>query len=160
MIFLTIHKIKNKINTFIILLKYKLMYGKNFVIGRRIFLRKGFIIIAEGKVKIGNECFFNNNCSLNSFELIEIGNKCIFGENVHIYDHNHIYNLNIPISESGFNTSPVYIGDNVWVSSNVTILKGVKIGNNCVIGAGVVVYKDVPDNYILINKQNVIIQKK
>ena len=63
MIFLTIHKIKNKINTFIILLKYKLMYGKNFVIGRRIFLRKGFIIIAEGKVKIGNECFFNNrNC--------------------------------------------------------------------------------------------------
>ncbi|MDN0066650.1 DapH/DapD/GlmU-related protein [Bacteroides gallinaceum] len=40
-----------------------------------------------------------------------------------------------------------------WIGSNVVILKGVTIGNNCVIEAGCVVYKDVPDNSVVMNQQ-------
>ncbi len=42
--------------------------------------------------------------------------------------------------------SPVKIGNNVWIGSHVIILPGVTIGNNCVIGAGSVVNKSIPDN--------------
>ena len=38
------------------------------------------------------------------------------------------------------------MGDNVWIGGNVVVLPGVKIGDNCVIGAGSVVTKDIPEN--------------
>ena len=44
---------------------------------------------------------------------------------------------------------PVRIRRNVWVGANVTILPGVTIGENAVIGAGSVVTKDVPDNAVV-----------
>ena len=39
----------------------------------------------------------------------------------------------------------VVIGDDVWIGARVTILSGVHIGNGCIIGAGAVVTKDIPD---------------
>ena len=41
---------------------------------------------------------------------------------------------------------PIHIGNDVWLGGNVTVLPGVKIGNNVVVGAGAVVTKDIPDN--------------
>ena len=43
--------------------------------------------------------------------------------------------------------SEIKIGDDVWLGGNVTILSGVNIGNNVVVGAGAVVTKDIPDNW-------------
>lgn len=59
-----------------------------------------------------------------------------------------------PINAQGFTFAPVVIGKHCWIASNVTILKGVHIGDNSVIGAGCVVYKDVPDNTVVVNKQD------
>ena len=39
----------------------------------------------------------------------------------------------------------MHIGDDVWIGTNVIILPGVNIGSHCIIGAGAVVTKDVPD---------------
>ena len=44
---------------------------------------------------------------------------------------------------------PVHIKRNVWIGVNVTILPGVTIGENAIVGAGAVVTKDVPDNAIV-----------
>lgn len=44
--------------------------------------------------------------------------------------------------------APVVIGDNVWLGANVTVLKGVHIGANSLVGAGSVVTKDVPANVL------------
>ena len=43
---------------------------------------------------------------------------------------------------------PITIGDYCWLGANVTVLPGVTIGNRCIIGAGSVVTKDVPDDSI------------
>ena len=89
-----------------------------------------------------------------------IGDHCIFGENVKIYDHNHKYNdLSMPIGKQGFSSKEIVIEDNCWIASNVIILKGVHIGANSVIGAGVIVYKDVPENSVVVCRQDIINNK-
>lgn len=103
----------------------------------------------NGKVTIGNNVFFNNDCSIVAHNNIIIGNNCIFGENVKIYDHNHRFNRKMLIKSQGFSSAPITIGENCWIANSVIILKGASIGNNCVIGAGCVIDKIIPDNTIV-----------
>lgn len=106
-------------------------------------------------IKIGDDCFFNNDCSLNSLNSITIGNRTIFGENVKIYDHNHKYNKkNIPIKQQGYSVGQVVIGHDCWIGSNVVILKGAHIGDNCVIGAGVVISSKIEDGSLVKLNEN------
>lgn len=117
------------------------------------------MIDKHGQVIIGNNVFFNNNCSLNANEKISIGEGTLFGENVKVYDHNHCYHdTERPIKTQGFTSSPVTIGKHCWIGSNVVILKGVSIGDNCVVGAGCVIYKDVPPNTVVYNKQELVMK--
>lgn len=90
---------------------------------------------------IGDNCFFNHNCSLTSAEHIEIGNNCMFANNLVVVDHDHDRENGI-ISEK-LKAAPVKIGNNVWCGANVTILKGVTIGDGAIIAAGAVVTRDV-----------------
>ena len=47
-------------------------------------------------------------------------------------------------------SAPIVIGRNVWIGENARICKGVTIGDNCVIGAGAVVTKDIPANCVAV----------
>ena len=53
------------------------------------------------------------------------------------------------IDEQGVSTTPVTIGDDVWIGANAVILPGVHIGRHCVVAAGAVVTKDVPDHSLV-----------
>ena len=46
-------------------------------------------------------------------------------------------------------TQPIIIGNHVWIGMNVTILKGVRIGDGAIVAAGAVVTKDVPENTLV-----------
>lgn len=46
-------------------------------------------------------------------------------------------------------STPIRIGENVWLGANCVVLPGVQIGNNAIIGAGSVVTKDVATNSIV-----------
>jgi acetyltransferase-like isoleucine patch superfamily enzyme len=79
----------------------------------------------------------------------------MFSEGVKMYDHNHLYlDKSISIKEQGYTFAPIVIGRHCWIASNVIILKGVNIGDNCTIRTGCIIYKNIPDNSIAINKQN------
>ena len=111
-------------------------------------------IIENGALVVGDGTYFNRNCGVNCYEKIVIGDNCLFGENVLIYDHDHCFgNPAKLIREQGYRSSPVSIGNNVWIGSNTVVLKGVSIGDNSIIGAGTVVTKDVPANHIFYNKR-------
>lgn len=142
--------------SFIKILFYKFIYLGNFRSNGNLTFRKGFSLIIENKglVQIGKDCFFNNYCSIASRKSITIGDGTIFGEGVKVYDHNHCYSdINIPLKSQGYKSSAIVIGKHCWISSNVIILKGVKIGDNSVIGAGCIIHKDVPANTIVLNQQ-------
>jgi acetyltransferase-like isoleucine patch superfamily enzyme len=91
----------------------------------------------------------NNGCSINSHLSIKIGDNCMFGERVSLYDHDHVFEGPVDVRESGFRTAPIVIGRNVWLGTNVTVLRGSQIGDNVVIGANVVVKGVIPANTVV-----------
>ncbi len=140
---------------------YKVIFGKRISFGKGFTFRKGFSISIEekGTIEIGKEVFFNNYCSLNALDSIKVGDNCIFGSNVQIYDHNHRFkNKEQSIMEQGYTKAAVKIGKCCWIGSNVTILKGVTIGNNVIIGAGCLIDKDIPDNVIVKQEGKLIME--
>ena len=70
--------------------------------------------------------------------------NCDNGKKIYI-GNNFTGNYNLTILD----IREVYIGNDVWIGGNVTILPGVSIGNNVVVAAGAVVTKDVPDNTLV-----------
>ena len=124
-------------------------------IGKNVTWRSNFsvMISKKGYIEIGDNCFFNNGCSLNANKYIHIGEGTIFGENVKVYDHNHRFiDFKKPIKEQGFSDGQVIIGKHCWIVSNVVLLKDTYIGDNCVIGAGCVVDGEIQDNTLVKNK--------
>ena len=132
-------------------LVYKIIYGRRLRIGKGTTWRHGFHITIEGgQVEIGKDCFFNNYCSINSLKKVTIGDGTIFGSNCHIYDHNHRFSdIETSIKAQGYTLGETHIGKHCWFGTNAVVLKGVTIGDNCVIGAGVVVSEDVPEGTVI-----------
>lgn len=143
-------------------LVYKAVFGGRFCVGKKTTWRNDFHIAIEGgRVEIGDNCFFNNGCSVNSMDKITIGDGTIFGENSHVYDHNHRFrDAENSIKSQGYSIAQVCIGKHVWIGSNVVILKGVTIGDNSVIGAGCVINRDIPTDSIVTCKDNLVIENK
>lgn len=137
--------------------KIAIKKGSKLVIGKCLRTRNNvsFRIYDEGCVTIGNHCFFNDGCSINSQKSITIGDNVIVGQNVMIFDHDHDYKNDI----NKFVKKDVTIGNNVWIGANVTILKGITIGDNVVIGAGTTIKDDIEEN-TLIHQQIIIANKK
>ena len=95
----------------------------------------------KAEITIGDNCFVNHNCSLTAAENIVIGNQCMFANNFVVVDHDHDRKDGKILKE--LVSAPVKIGNNVWCGANVTVLKGVTIGDGAVIAAGSVVNRDV-----------------
>jgi len=99
-----------------------------------------------GSIEIGEQCFFNRNCSITSIGNIKIGKHCTFANNLVMVDHDH--NIYSDRKVKPYNVGDIVIGDYVWIGANVTVLKGVTIGDHAVIAAGAVVTSDVEANCI------------
>ena len=150
-------KIINRVIGILKILCWKILYGSRFHLGKMTFFYPGCHLMIEktGSINIGDNCFFNRNCSMTSLGKINIGNDCIFGENVKIYDHNHRTDVTKGLfRQQGYAVGRVEIGSNVWIGSDVLILPNIRIGDNVVIAAGAVVTKDIPDNVTYIQKRN------
>lgn len=128
--------------------------GKITILGGMEGFSSSCISAPGGKIVIGKNFFINRNSVIVSREEIVIGDNVAIGPNVIIYDHDHDHKKG-----GGYLQSKIEIGNNVWIGGNVTILRGVKIGDNAVIGAGSVIYCDVPKNSLLVQKrENTIIE--
>lgn len=136
-------------------------------IGKRSFLKISRFVKAKSGVKIkirnganvhiGESTSFNHGCMLVSHEKIEIGKNVQIGPNVLIYDHDHDYRTAGGLKGLKYITSPVIVGNNVWIGANVIILKGTTIGSNCVIAAGSIIKGNFPDNTVVLQKKETTI---
>ena len=79
----------------------------------------------------------------------------VFGDNVFIAPNCVFSTAGHPLDVEQRNQGleyayPITVGDNVWIGASVTVLPGVKIGSNSVIGAGSVVNRDIPEGVVAV----------
>lgn len=102
-------------------------YGYNCRIGEATFINHGAYLMDAGKITIGSHCFIGPNCGM----------------------YTAIHAMLPEERNRGIERAkPIVLGDNVWLGGDVTILPGVTIGSNTVIGAGSVVTKDIPSGVV------------
>ena len=132
----------------------------HFVVGTNVICRNfENFHVSSGKVILHGGVFINNSCSFNCLERIEIGAGTMMGEGVRFYDHDHIYTTET-IEKWQWTTAPIRVGRDCWIGSNVTILKGVTIGDNTIIGAGCLIRNDIPSNSVVYNDGNLCVKRR
>jgi len=104
-------------------------YGYNIEVGENFFANYNFTVLDVGKVIIGDNAFIAPNVSIYTA-----------GHPIHPLSRNSGYEYGLDI----------VIGDNVWLGGSVSIMPGVHIGSNVVIGGGSVVTRDIPDNVLAV----------
>lgn len=138
--------------------KLSISGGGELVLNGICTINSGTLIQAiGGKIIFEGNTFINRNCTIVSMESIIIGTGTSIGPNVCIYDHDHDYKKTNK-DGSQFISSPITIGKNVWIGAGVIILRGAKIDDNSVVGAGTIVTGVIPENSVVKLKQELIIQ--
>lgn len=104
-------------------------YGYNISVGRNFFANFNLVILDEAQVTFGDNVFVAPNCGF--------------------------YTAGHPIDADERNLGleyarPITVGNDVWIGANVCVLPGVTIGDNCVIGAGSVVVRDIPSGSVAV----------
>lgn len=125
-------------------------------------------IMCTGTIKsIGKGFSIGNNCGIGEFSFfgsaggIEIGDDVIMGQNVRFHSENHIFNdITVPIRLQGVTNKGIKVGNNCWIGSGVILLDGISVGNGCVIGANTIVNRDIPDNYVAVGNPVKLIKKR
>lgn len=103
-------------------------YGYNITIGENFYANHNLVILDPARVEFGDNVFIGPNCAFYTPE----------------------HPLDFKTRNAGYEYAyPIKVGNNVWFGGSVTVLSGVTIGDNSVIGAGSVVTKDVPANTVV-----------
>jgi len=99
------------------------------------------------RLSIGDGTFLNYGTSLSAHEEVSIGHDCLIGNYVTIMDNDY---HDVSDRNSLGPSSPIRIGNGVWIGIRSVVLRGVNIGDRSVIGAGSVVVSDIPPNSIAV----------
>lgn len=117
--------------------------------------------------KTGRNFYANFNLTVLDCCPVTVGDNVFMGPNVSLMTPVHPFrwqDRNPKVKADGIvyddeYAKPIVIGDNCWLASNVTVCGGVKIGEGCVIGAGSVVTRDIPENSLAAGNPCRVIRK-
>lgn len=136
-------------------------------------LTTGYHCRLESYSNEGKSLFFGNNIQINDFvhisslRSVEIGNNVLIASKVFITDITHGEYSNgineskpdIIVNKRELSAKPVKVEDNVWIGELVSILPGVIIGKNSIIGANSVVTKNIPPNSIAVGNPAKVVKQ-
>lgn len=122
-----------------------LRFGEGCVV-RGTLLPSEFVVHDGGRIEVGALTFINYGVSITARYLVQIGAQCHIAPFVSVSDNDeHCIEdkYQLPLS------SAVIIEDRAWLGTKATVLKGVRIGHDAVVGAGAVVTRDVPPRSVV-----------
>lgn len=128
----------------LLLIYYRLKFGS---FGSNSWFSPFGTYLCTKKILVGSNVYVGKGAYLSASEGLEFGDGVTVGPELMVMGGDHkiddvgkyIYQM-----KSGGENSPVVIEDDVWIGARVTLLKGVKVGEGAVIGAGSIVTKDIP----------------
>jgi acetyltransferase-like isoleucine patch superfamily enzyme len=104
----------------------------------------------EGEVTIGAKTVLGQECTISAYRRVRIGEQCVVADRAMFIDFDHgMVEVERPIRLQGIYKRDVDVGSNVWIGYGACILRGVKVGDNAVIGTNAVVAADVPANAVV-----------
>ena len=115
--------------------------------GKRFLIEQPFHCDYGYNIEIGENFYSNHNLVILDPAKVTIGDNVLIGPNCGFFTPEHPLDTENRIKGIEY-AFPIKIGNNVWLGGNVSVLSGVSIGDNTVIGAGSVVTKDIPANVI------------
>ncbi len=102
------------------------------------------IVGSEGTLVFGSHVLITARTSIVAYHFIELGDQCLLSWDILMMDTD-FHSVSDYQGDILNPTAPVVIGDHVWIGCRSTLLKGTKIPKGCVIGAGSLVNKSLPD---------------
>jgi acetyltransferase-like isoleucine patch superfamily enzyme len=123
----------------------KVRFGRFAWIGDRTKIR-----CHEGEVTIGPKTVIGQECTISAYRRVRIGEQCVIADRAMFIDFDHgVVEVERPIRLQGIYMRDVAVGSNVWIGYGACVLRGVRIGDNSIVGTNAVVTKDVPQNAVV-----------
>jgi acetyltransferase-like isoleucine patch superfamily enzyme len=131
--------------------KFEIGREARVVLGRWSWIGHGTKIrVHEGEVLIGAKTVLGQECTISAYQHVSIGRECILADRVMLIDFDHgVVEVERPIRLQGIYKRDVHVGHNVWIGYGACILRGVRIGDNAIVGTSTVVTREVPDNAVV-----------
>ena len=106
--------------------------------------------VHEGLVSIGAKTVLGQECTISAFQHVSIGRECILADRVMLIDFDHgVTEVDRPIRLQGIYKRDVRVGHNVWIGYGACVLRGVTVGDNCIVGTNSVLTRGVPENAVV-----------
>jgi acetyltransferase-like isoleucine patch superfamily enzyme len=111
----------------------------------------------KGSIAIGRCCLICPGVRISAATEIRIGESCMLAHGAFVTDSDWhgVYDRSLPVGK----TVPVEIGRNVWIGDSALVCKGVRIGDNSIVGAGSVVVRDIPPNAVAAGNPAVVLKE-
>jgi acetyltransferase-like isoleucine patch superfamily enzyme len=104
----------------------------------------------EGVVEIGEKTVMGQECTISAYRRVRIGEQCVIADRAMFIDFDHgVVEVDRPIRRQGIYMREVEVGSNVWIGYGACILRGVRVGDNSIVGTNSVVTKNVPANAVV-----------
>lgn len=128
-------------------------------VGEHYLIEQPFHCDYGSHITIGENFYANYNLTILDVNPVTFGENVLIGPNCSFFAAGHP--LEPELRKAGWEFGkPIQVGNNVWFGGNVTVLPGVTIGENAVIGAGSVVTKDIPADCIAVGNPCRVIRKR
>jgi len=104
----------------------------------------------QGEVAIGAKTVLGQECTISAYRRVVIGEQCVIADRAMLIDFDHgVVDVERPIRLQGIYMRDVTVGSNVWIGYGACVLRGVRVGDNSILGTSSVITKDVPANAVV-----------
>jgi acetyltransferase-like isoleucine patch superfamily enzyme len=104
----------------------------------------------EGAVEIGAKTVLGQECTISAYRRVRIGQQCVIADRAMFIDFDHgVVEVERPIRLQGIYMREVEVGSNCWIGYGACVLRGVRVGDNSIVGTSSVLTRDVPANAVV-----------
>lgn len=126
--------------------------NKGLFVGNGVFVGRNTILSCKnGDIYLDDNANLGFNCEIFSANRVKVGKNVLMAAYTYLVGGTHTFSrIDIPMLHQEREARGIEVGDNCWIGAHVVVFDGVTVGRECVLGAGAIVNDDVPDWFIAV----------